>query len=240
MNPIFFVTWLCSFTLMLPIYAQEQLNIRDENQTHTVNETDDAHLLHLARACSRFLEGRIVQLQNNIIQHMISVQQMPDTPEVRRLIEQEVVIRFYKTAYNKIWEDKQPSWLFPPKVLWSLPIPRDFKVHVESESAVRAHAIQNGLIKPITSWLPAIVKREIELTVNNLTEQEMVLFLYGLYAKYFSMFYPWAESELTFDYGTAYEAERKSLAISSSPEARALFRRLYTPEEYDREVGFAV
>lgn len=231
-----------SISSVLPMHAQEQLNARNANQTATINEADKVNSLDLARACSRLLEGRIVQLQNSIIQHMISVQQMPDTLEVRRLIEQEVVIRFYKTAYDKIWEDKKPSWILPSKVLWPLPIPRDFKVHVETESAACTNAIQSDFIKPITPWFPAVAKKEIELTVHSLTEREMVLLLYGLYAKYFSMFFPWAgHHEVVFNYGNVYEAERKSLAIRhSSPEERALFRRLYTPEEYDRKVGFFV
>jgi hypothetical protein len=232
---LFLIGIVYSISSMFSMHAQAQLNTEDAKQTVTISEAGEAYahgqLLRLARESASFLAERILQLQNDIVKHM-------PNPALRRCIEQEVIIRFYKATYNKIWEDKQPSWILPPELLWMLPIPRDFKMYVEGRSYARREAIDNRLIEPITPWFPATAKKEIELMVNGLTEQEAVLLLYCLYVNnYFSMFHAWYGYKVTLDYGSEYETVRKRLAVVSAPEERALFRRLYTPAEYEAQLN---
>ena len=211
-----------------------------------VNENDKEKtrnkLLCLAFECARLVEylPRAIEYapgtQRNIINHYLGLigrdvaQQLPDTHEARRLVNTEINVRFYKCLYNSICTGKQSNWIMPPKILRMLPVPHDLKKHEweVNEPFVRANALENGLIKPMTPWFPADAKIKIEQFVQSLTEQEKIFFLCAHYVSVYRIY-----SADTDGYRKVYNEVRKKLAESDSPEELALFKQLYTPAVYE-------
>lgn len=222
------MTFLLLLGLLMPAITHTE-SISDAKYHETLNQ-----LYFLASESASFVSHRLFHLQNNIVQQLVTEGE-PYALEKRELIEQEVIIRFYKEAYNQIWNDKLPGSICPPKILWLLAVPNDFKTAVEELSNARAKAIECDIIDPIKSWFPETLKTEIADFVHTLHERELVLLLYTFYAIAFNGYnYINREAWQQYtDYKTVYEQVHTSLAECSSPETRALFRRVYTPEEHE-------
>jgi hypothetical protein len=216
-----------------------QANEGDEQSTRD-------KLFGLAFACARLIDyapraieyapgtfGSIFNQFGWSMQNVIEAlsQALPDTVEVSSSVQ------LYKYTYNSVWAEKKPNSLFPPKILWMLPVPQDFKEHArEKEKAYNANArkygLKRGMIEPMKSWLPAEAKTKIKEFVQSFTEREKVILLYSYYVCEYDK--PFIEPG---DYRAVYCEVRKKLAEPSSPEERALFKQLYTPEEFEEKLA---
>jgi hypothetical protein len=209
-------------------------------------------LFSLAFACSRLIDyaprtieyapgtfGSIFNQFGWSMQDIIESlsQTLPDTVDVQSSVQYEVKIRFYKYVYNSIWAEKRPSSILAPKILWMLPIPHDFKEHARKtedacNATARMHGLKRGMIEPMKSWFPAEAKAKLEEFVQSFTQREKVMLLYSYYVCEYDK--PFTEPG---DYRAVYCALSKKLAESSSPEERALFKQLYTPEEFEEKLA---
>jgi len=205
-------------------------------------------LLCLACACSVTVGSKSNQLERSMQSVIESLSQaLPDSVDVPGSVSLEVGALIYKYAYNSILVEKKPNSILPPKILWMLPVPRDFKERVrkikevDNDSYARERGDQKSLmIEPLKSWFPSFpaeAKQTVEEFVQGFTEQEKVILLYALYVTAYNIqgspFEPSAGYPYYGTYREAYCEVRKELAESSSPEERALFKWLYTPAVYE-------